>query len=485
MIKRIKSVDNGTLERYSENENLYLKGGAIIMLDPIFAPFIEKSPISVIARGLLEHALSPDQLDEWFNSTAQEQYTKDLLFSTIFNLMSMVVRGSYHSVHSAYQATKKDINVSITSIYNKLQGIEPDISAGLVRYATDKMEPIIKQLGGTSPLPLPGKRIKQLDGNCIEKTEHRIQELRSIAAGPLPGKSLVVYDPVLRLPIDVFPCEDGHAQERSLLNRVLQTVEENDVWVADRNFCTVDFTCGIAGSQAEFIIREHKKYPFETLGQEKYIGKVETGSVYEQPISVCGNDGKEFSFRRIRVKLNKKIRNGDDELFIISSLSKSKAGAKKIARLYRDRWTIETAFQYLEKHLNSEINALGYPRAALFGFCIALVAYSIMSVVMAAIGSVHGADYVDKNVSGYYIANEISGVYLGMMIVINHSHWKVFQHMASSDLVELLKNLSAKIDIGTLKKHRRGPKKPQPKRTSQKNKPHVSTAKILARRKKK
>ncbi len=455
------------------------------MLDPIFKPFIEKSPISIIARGLLEHALSTDQLDDWFDSTAQEQYTKDLLFSTIFNLMCMVVRGSYHSVHSAYQATKKDISVSITSIYNKLQGIEPDISAGLVRYAAEKMSPIIEQLGGTVYSPLPGKRIKQLDGNCIEKTEHRIQELRSIPAGPLPGKSLVVYDPVLRLPIDVFPCEDGHAQERSLLSKVLQTVEKDDVWVADRNFCVVDFTCGIANSGADFIIREHKNYPFGLIGKEKYIGKIETGSVYEQAILVRGTDSKEYTFRRVRVKLKKKTRNGDDEIFIISSLSKSKVDAKKIARLYRDRWTIETAFQYLEKNLNSEINTLGYPRAALFGFCIALVAYSIMSVVLAAIGSVNGADFVDKNVSGYYIANEISGVYLGMMIVIDHSHWRVFQHMTSSELAEIVKELSAKIDLGTLKKHPRGPKKPQPKRVSHKTKPHVSTAKILARRKNK
>lgn len=197
-----------------------------------------------------------------------------------------------------------------------------------------------------------------------------------------------------------------------------------------------------------------------------------------------GNSGKEYSFMRVRVKLKEKTCNGDDEIFIISSLSKSKADAKKIARLYRDRWTIETAFQYLEKHLNSEINTLGYPRAALFGFCIALVAYSIMSVVMAAIGSAHGADFVDKNVSGYYIANEISGVYLGMMIVIDHSHWNVFQHMTSFEVAELLKELSAKIDLATLKKHLRGPKKPQPKRISHKKKPHVSTAKILAGRKK-
>jgi hypothetical protein len=339
LIELIKTVDNITSKRYSKKENLYPKGGATIMLDPIFTPFIEKSPISIIARGLLEHALSPDQLDEWFDSTAREQYTKDLLFSTIFNLMSMVVRGSYHSVHSAYQATKKDISVSITSIYNKLQGIEPDISAGLVRYAAEKMSPIIEQLGGTVSSPLPGKRIKQLDGNCIEKTEHRIQELRSIAAGPLPGKSLVVYDPVLRLPIDVFPCEDGHAQERSLLSTVLQTVEKDDVWVADRNFCVINFTCGIANSQADFIIREHKNYPFELLGKEKYIGKIETGSVYEQAILVRGKESKEYTFRRVRVKLKKKTRNGDDEIFIISSLSKSKADTKKIARLYRQAVT--------------------------------------------------------------------------------------------------------------------------------------------------
>ncbi len=40
--------------------------------------------------------------------------------------------------------------------------------------------------------------------------------LRAIGAVALPGKSLVVLDPELRLAINVFPCEDGHAQERSL-----------------------------------------------------------------------------------------------------------------------------------------------------------------------------------------------------------------------------------------------------------------------------
>ena len=343
------------------------------MLSPVFKPFVKKSPISVIARGMMERVLNPDQLNEWFDSTANEQYTKELLFSSVFDIMSQVVRGSHHSVHAAYQASKEDISVSITSVYNKLNGIETETSAELVRYAARQVTPIIEKLGGTKPAALPGLRLKLLDGNCIEKSQHRLEELRTLSAGPLPGKSLVVYDPLMRLPIDVFPCEDGHAQERSLLKQVLSTIKPDDVWIADRNFCTLDFTCGIASQQAYFIIREHKKYPYQPVGKEKYIGKIDTGKVYEQRISVVDESGEKRIFRRIRVSLKTQTRDGDKQIAIITNLAKKAASARKVAELYRGRWTIETAFQHLAEYFNSEINTLGYPRAALFGFCVALV----------------------------------------------------------------------------------------------------------------
>lgn len=454
------------------------------MLSPVFTPFIKDSPISVMARGMLERVLNPDQLNEWFDATAQEQYTRDLLFSTTFELMSQVVQGSQRSIHAAFQASIEDIGVSITSVYNKLNGIEADTSAELVRYAAGQVEPIILKLLGKQNPVLPGKRIKLLDGNCIEKSHHRIKELRNISAGPLPGKSLVVYDPRLRLPIDVFPCEDGHAQERSLLKTVLETIASDDVWIADRNFCVVHFTCGIENRGAWFIIREHRNYPLDLIGNEKYIGKIETGSVYEQRILVRDEAGKEHTFRRIRVKLKSDTRDGDSEILIITNLSKSAADARMVARLYRDRWTIETAFQHLAQYLNSEINTLGYPRAALFGFCVALVAYIIMSVIKAALGAVHGVDFIEKNVSGYYVANEIEGVYLGMMIVIGCDHWKPFRDMPRGDLVRLLIKLAGNVKLAKYQKHPRGPKKPQPKRKALNGHPHVSTAKILSERKK-
>ncbi len=195
------------------------------MLNPIFEKFVEKSPVSVIARGMMERLLNPEQLDQWFDKTAQEQYTKDLLFSSVFDIMTQVVSGSRRTVHAAHQASKEEIGVSVASVYNKLNGIEVNTSAELVRYAAGAVTPIIEGLKGTRRSPLPGYRVKLLDGNCIEASEHRIEELRLLSAGALPGKSLVVYDPVLGIPVDVFPCEDGHAQERSLLNQVLPTFQ--------------------------------------------------------------------------------------------------------------------------------------------------------------------------------------------------------------------------------------------------------------------
>jgi hypothetical protein len=331
---------------------------------------------------------------------------------------------------------------------------------------------------------LPGKRVKLIDGNCIEKTQHRIQELRLNAAGPLPGKSLVVYDPMPGMPIDVFPCEDGHAQERSLLKKVASTIKANDVWIADRNFCTVEFTSNIVSAGGYFIIRKHKFYLFETIDKEKYIGKTETGRVYEQAILIHDSSGRQHTFRRIRIRLKRQPRNGDTEIFIISNLSKRAANAKKTADLYRGRWTIETAFQHLSEHLNSEINTLGYPKASLFGFCIALVAYIIMNVIKAVLAAVHGADVIAKQVSGYYIADEISAAYRGMMIAIDHTDWVIFQQMPPSKLLRILKELATKVNLSKYQKHSRGPKKPQPKRKCDKNTPHVSTAKIIANRKK-
>ncbi len=452
------------------------------MLSEIFQPFIKESPISVMVGGLLARVFSPDKIDALFEANAQRQYTKELLFSTLFDLMSKVVCGIRPSVHAAYQATSEEIAVSITSVYNKLNATETGISAALVRYSAAQLAPVIEDLGGSLAPLLPGYRVKILDGNCIEASEHRIEELRYTNAGALPGKSLVVYDPALKLTLDVFPCEDGHAQERSLLDSVLASVEPGDLWLGDRNFCTRKMLLGVADRAGCFLIREHKKLAWQAISPLAEVGETDTGAVYEQVISIEDEQGQRLPLRRIVLVLDKPTRDGERQIVLVTNVPSESASACALADLYRSRWLIEGAFQELTEHLSSETGTLGYPRAALFGFCVALVASNVLSVVKAALRSVHGVEKIEEEVSGYYIADEIAGVYRGMLIAIPAVHWTVFSVLAEDAMAAVLRDLAGRVRLSAFKKHRRGPKKKPPRRCSKKTEPHVSTARLIAHR---
>jgi len=121
---------------------------------------------------------------------------------------------------------------------------------------------------------------------------------------------------------------------------------------------------------------------------------------------------------------------------------------------------------------------LGYPKAALFGFCLALVAYNMLAVVMAALRSVHG-DTIDQELSLYSVAHEIAQTYHGMMIAIPEDAWRVFSHMRPAEMVATLRTLAQKVRLDAYRKSSRGPKKPRPKGENIPKVPHVSTAKLL------
>ena len=57
----------------------------------VFQPFIKERPIAVMARATLENLLNPEKIDELFERTAEVQYTRELTFSSLVNLMGQVV----------------------------------------------------------------------------------------------------------------------------------------------------------------------------------------------------------------------------------------------------------------------------------------------------------------------------------------------------------------------------------------------------------
>jgi hypothetical protein len=127
-----------------------------------------------------------------------------------------------------------------------------------------------------------------------------------------------------------------------------------------------------------------------------------------------------------------------------------------------------------------EIKTLGYPRAALFSFSMALVAYNLFSCLKAVLGSVHGTDNIEGKLSYYYLAEELEGTYRGMMIALPTEQWENLRSLSQTQFSALLQDWGRRVNLESFTSSKRKPKKKQPLPTYDPRHPHVSTARLLA-----
>ena len=448
----------------------------MITMNPVLGRFAERMPLPVMARAILERCLNAKQLDGWFKRVAQAQYTRRLLFSSLFELMTQVVLRQQPSVHAACRAAVGEIGVSVTSVYNKLNGLEVGLSAGLVEYAAAQAAVLVEELGATHAPLLAGVRIKVLDGTCLKGREHRLKETRGHPAGPLPGKALAVFDPALEVITALYPCEDAYTQERALLGSVLAGVEAGELWIADRNFCTAGFLNGLAERGALALIRAHQQLRFTPLEALREIGRIETGTVAEQDVQLSTG----LRLRRLQIRLDRPTRNGENTLALLTTVPVEVATALTLAALYRERWTLEKAFLHLTLELRCEIDTLAYPPAALFGLACAAVTFNGLAVLKAALRVAHGP--AAEPVSGYYLAIELGNAAASLEALIEPQDWAVFQRMPLALFACWLRQQAARLDLRRYRKTQRGPKKTVPKQVHDPSHPHVSVARLLTQR---
>jgi IS4 transposase len=451
-----------------------------MVLDAVLDKFIKQSPVTVMMRAVMENVLAPATIDAVFERVAERQYVRELLFSSVVDLVGLVVGKVHPSIHAAYQRVKSSLPVSLASIYNKINATEPAVIAELVRHTAEGMGSVIDEMGGRLPALVPGYRVRILDGNHLASTERRLQPLRGSKAGPLPGFAIVVLDPERMLATEMIPCEDGHAQERSLSADILALAAEKDVWVGDRNFCTTALLTGLDGRGAFFAIRRHAAMTLASGGTQRSCGRTETGAVYEQKVTLIDSEGEPMQLRLVTVRLDKATRDDDLEIAILTNLPVKAASAASVADLYRKRWTLESMFLTMTQILEGEIETLGYPGAALLGFGVALVSYNIYSTVQAALRAEFGTEKVQNDVSGYYIADEVQGTMRGMEVAVEPVLWERFQTLSPKALAKELRRYARHVSLELFKKHPRGPKKPTTPRSRYADRPHVSTARLLA-----
>jgi hypothetical protein len=438
----------------------------------IIDKFARKAPMSVMTRTLLVRAMSAEDLETVFEKSACNQYTNKLLFSSVVDIMGAVVCRAHPSVHAAFKAREREFPVSVAALYEKLKNTETSTVEALVGHCAGRLNELVEHMGAGRMPRVPDWRVRFLDGNHYAATERRLEVTRGSIAGPLPGKALVFLDAQSMLATDVVMTKDGHAQERSLTSQLLARVSRGELIVADRNFCTKSILQGIAERDAAFAIRHHANMPVDI---KEPASKSKT-KVREVAARVRGTS---LQIRCVIIKRDTPTRDGDMDLRVLTNLPLSAATAKQIAKLYRDRWTIETAFQQMSRMLDGELATLGYPGAAALAFGVALSCYNIYSTVQAALRTRFGEEVVQEQVSSFYIANEVRSTSGGLDIATENEDWSAIRTDTVESVAEMLLECVGHVNITTYRKAKRGKKNPVPKRTRYAKHGHVSTERLL------
>jgi len=450
-------------------------------LPEVFARFVDRSPVPVMIHGVLEYVFDSKALDCIFNTFTKRQHTRELLYSTVVELMALVVTRVEKSLGSAIRSRQTDLPVLPKAVYEKIAGLEPEVISATLAVTAAEMEGIIEQMSG-QPAPLvPGLRTLILDGNHLKAVEHRLKPLRDQPIAALPGASVALLDHRLRLFLRTYLLEDGHASERTVLEEVASDLKPQDLLIVDRNFAVTSFGAAVEDRGAFFLMREHKtNFPVRLVGERALQGHTSTGTVCEQQGFYNSPDG-ERGVRRITVELDSPTRNRERQLHIVTNVPAEKLDACGAAEAYRQRWTIETGFQTMTVDLHCELSTLGYPPAALFAFCVAAMAYNAYSTARAALNSRYGADRMQQELSTYYLANEIRKVWAGMRVAIDDNQWQMaFGKLNREQLVAQLLELADRVDLAYYKKAPTRKRSPPRKRARTRTKHrHVSVDKIL------
>jgi hypothetical protein len=447
-------------------------------------PHADVVPLAVMVRGTLEWLLDEPTLETLFHEHAPDQYTRELTIHALVRLVIQVAAGIRRSVHAAYKADQAleqpTITTSFQAVYGKLGRLQPAVSEAVVRHGAERCQRLWTLTPGARKEPRPGYRVRVLDGNVLAGTDHRLTPLRRWLNACLPGKSLVVYEPGLGLVTDLVLCEDAYTQERALVTQILPRVRAQDLFIADRNFCTTQFVFGLDAAKAFVMVRQHRSnLPCQAIDALTPAGNTATGAVYEQRVRATDpNDGTKLSLRRIEIRLHSATRDGDTTLAVLTNLP-PEVSAVEIANDYLTRWTIEQHFQFLTESLQCELPGLGRPRAALFGFAMAVLAGNALAVVRGGVRSAHGVA-AEAELSGYYLADELAHDYRALQKYAAATNWQGWRDLSAAQLAPLLRALAARIKLQGMTRSRRGPKKPpRQKPVYDPKHKHYSTARLL------
>jgi hypothetical protein len=354
---------------------------------------------------------------------------------------------------------------SITALHDRISRTRSGWGRALVRDSARRLCTLAQPPQRALPATVRGYRLRVLHSSHLpagtkcapgpDGCAPIVTPLNALRGAALAAQSLIVYDPDLAMIVDLVPCERDDAHERALTGSLLDSVQPGELWIVDRRFSTRAILNGWPRRGSAFIVQEHGCTPeHRELDRLVEKGRIESGVVYEQPVSIADELGASVVFRRIELRLDRSNEDGERIIRILTNVPAAQLDAQEVARLSCRHWSATLPVP-LEPVFNGEMISAGPPRAALLTFGIAAFAYNVLSAIVRVVSAQQELSEREFERLPSHVASGISATYAGMMVALPEDEWQRYERMTLNQLSELVDAIAAHVDPRSTRKQQR------------------------------
>ncbi|CAB3748199.1 type II toxin-antitoxin system Phd/YefM family antitoxin [Paraburkholderia solisilvae] len=427
--------------------------------------------MTLMARLMLQCALDAQWVGDLFEQVdvRGSLLLRESLFSTSVEVMSTLAARLRRPTGDAARVPR-EWPASITALHDRISRTRSGWGRALVRDSARRLCALAQPPQRALPATVQGYRLRVLHGSHLpagtkcapgpDGCAPIVTPLNALRGAALAAQSLIVYDPDLAMIVDLVPCERDDAHERALTGSLLDSVQPGELWIVDRRFSTRAILNGWPRRGSAFIVQEHGCTPeHHELDSPVEKGRIETGVVYEQPVSIADELGASIVFRRIELRLDRSNEDGERIIRILTNVPAAQLDAQEVARLSCRHWSATLPVP-LEPVFNDEMLQAGPPRAALLTFGVAAFAYNVLSAIARVVSAQQELSEREFERLPSHIAACVSATYAGMMVALPDDEWQRYERMTVNQLGEVVDAIATHVDPRSMRKQQREAKVP-------------------------
>jgi hypothetical protein len=371
---------------------------------------LARLPLAEATLHLWAWVAAEAHLEDLFHRLRGRQYTRELTFSTLVQLIADALiqyRGSGR--RSFLQGGEQGLlTTSRQAVYCKLGGLALPLSEAFLAEGTRRLLPLLPPTPAAPAVPasLRPFAVYLVDGKVIKRVAKRLKPLRGQKGGLLGGKALVALHLQSRLAVTMASTADGEVNDAklvpALLPQVAQALPGPRLAVLDSQFCDRTQTARLRAQGDHFVVRAHPKVHFHPDAEAAQAGTPAgvsgadaEGRLWSQDWGWLGPPGGNGSLyvRRVAVQ-----RPGESAITLYTDLLDPEAvPATELLTLYRGRWGIEQVFQQITEVFDLRSLIGTTPEGTVFQLSFCLLLYNLIQVVRAQVA--RGAEVPVESVS--------------------------------------------------------------------------------------